>query len=93
MTESAPSGAASTVDPAEIEREKDVVAQEIAEAFDTPDDHVFEMVQTRVPRKFGLDSIRDVQVLCPMNRGALGCKNLNLELQKALRPNSGLLPR
>ena len=28
-------------------REKDVVAQEIAEAFDTPDDHVFEMVQTR----------------------------------------------
>ncbi|WP_156363164.1 pitrilysin family protein [Brevundimonas sp. Leaf168] len=36
-----------TLDPAEIEREKDVVAQEIAEAFDTPDDHVFEMVQTR----------------------------------------------
>ena len=35
------------LDPAEIEREKDVVAQEIAEAFDTPDDHVFEMVQTR----------------------------------------------
>lgn len=36
-----------TLDPAEVEREKDVVAQEIAEAFDTPDDHVFEMVQTR----------------------------------------------
>lgn len=36
-----------TLDPAEIEREKDVVAQEIAEAFDTPDDHVFEMAQTR----------------------------------------------
>ena len=34
------------LDPAEIEREKDVVAQEIAEAFDTPDDHVFEMAQT-----------------------------------------------
>lgn len=33
--------------PAEIEREKDVVGQEIAEAFDTPDDHVFEMAQTR----------------------------------------------
>ena len=30
----------------EIEREKDVVAQEIAEAFDTPDDHVFEMAQS-----------------------------------------------
>lgn len=35
-----------TLDVAEIEREKDVVAQEIAEAFDTPDDHVFEMAQT-----------------------------------------------
>lgn len=34
-----------TLAPAEIEREKDVVAQEIAEAFDTPDDHVFEMAQ------------------------------------------------
>lgn len=36
-----------TLDPAELEREKDVVAQEIAEAFDTPDDHVFEMAQSR----------------------------------------------
>ena len=36
-----------TLDPDEIEREKDVVAQEIAEAFDTPDDHVFEMAQTQ----------------------------------------------
>ncbi|MNU48025.1 Protease 3 precursor [compost metagenome] len=36
-----------TLDPVEIVREKDVVAQEIAEAFDTPDDHVFEMAQTR----------------------------------------------
>lgn len=36
-----------TLDEAEIVREKDVVAQEIAEAFDTPDDHVFEMAQTQ----------------------------------------------
>lgn len=34
-----------TLAPVEIEREKDVVAQEIAEAYDTPDDHVFEMAQ------------------------------------------------
>ena len=34
-------------DSDEVEREKDVVAQEIAEAFDTPDDHVFEMAQAR----------------------------------------------
>lgn len=35
------------LDPVELEREKDVVGQEIAEAFDTPDDHVFEMAQSR----------------------------------------------
>jgi predicted Zn-dependent peptidase len=35
------------LDPDELEREKDVVAQEIAEAFDTPDDHVFELAQGR----------------------------------------------
>lgn len=32
-----------TLDAAELEREKDVIAQEIAEAYDTPDDHVFEL--------------------------------------------------
>lgn len=34
-----------TLDADELEREKDVVAQEIAEAFDAPDDHVFELAQ------------------------------------------------
>lgn len=34
-----------TLDPEEIAREKDVVAQEIAEAHDTPDDHVFDLAQ------------------------------------------------
>lgn len=36
-----------TLLPEEIAREKDVVAQEIAEAFDTHDDHVFEMAQAQ----------------------------------------------
>ena len=38
------------------------------------------------PGRFGLDPIRDVQVLCPMNRGGLGARSLNLELQQALNP-------
>jgi ATP-dependent exoDNAse (exonuclease V) alpha subunit len=29
-----------------------------------------------------LDPIKDVQVLCPMNRGGLGARALNLELQR-----------
>lgn len=35
-----------TLDPEELEREKLVVGQEIAESEDTPDDHVFELAQT-----------------------------------------------
>ena len=36
--------------------------------------------------RFGLDPIRDVQVLCPMNRGGVGARSLNIELQAALNP-------
>ena len=44
------------------------------------------MVRDRIPKAFGLDAIRDVQVLCPMNRGGLGARSLNIELQQALNP-------
>ena len=36
-----------TLDAGELEREKDVIGQEIAEAFDTPDDRVFDLAQGR----------------------------------------------
>ncbi len=48
---------------------------------------VVEIVRDRIPRRFGLDPIRDIQVLCPMQRGALGARSLNADLQKALNPN------
>jgi len=38
------------------------------------------------PKRFGLDPIRDIQVLCPMNRGGVGARSLNIELQAALNP-------
>jgi exodeoxyribonuclease V alpha subunit len=44
------------------------------------------IVRERVPKRFGLDPIRDIQVLCPMNRGGLGARSLNIELQRALNP-------
>jgi exodeoxyribonuclease V alpha subunit len=44
------------------------------------------VVQHRIPHRFGFDPIRDVQVLCPMNRGGLGARSLNIELQKVLNP-------
>jgi hypothetical protein len=45
-----------------------------------------EIVRDRIPRRFGLDPVGDVQVLCPMQRGALGARALNANLQKALNP-------
>ena len=47
---------------------------------------ILELVRTRIPRRFGLDPIRDIQVLCPMNRGGIGARSLNVELQAALNP-------
>jgi exodeoxyribonuclease V alpha subunit len=44
------------------------------------------IVQERIPNRFGLNPIRDIQVLCPMNRGGLGARSLNIELQNALNP-------
>jgi exodeoxyribonuclease V alpha subunit len=44
------------------------------------------VVRERIPARFGLDPVRDVQVLCPMNRGGLGARALNLALQQALNP-------
>ena len=45
-----------------------------------------ELVKTRIPRRFGFNPIRDIQVLCPMNRGGVGARSLNIELQAALNP-------
>jgi exodeoxyribonuclease V alpha subunit len=47
---------------------------------------IIELVSNRIPRRFGLDPIRDVQVLCPMNRGGVGARSLNIELRAALNP-------
>ena len=47
---------------------------------------IIELVKTRIPRRFGFDAIRDIQVLCPMNRGSVGARSLNIELQAALNP-------
>ena len=47
---------------------------------------VLELVQKRIPGKFKLDPIRDIQVLSPMNRGSLGIRELNARLQEELNP-------
>ncbi len=44
------------------------------------------MVNERIPKRFNLSPITDIQVLTPMNQGLCGTKNLNLYLQKSLNP-------
>ena len=41
----------------------------------------------RIPKKFNLNPINDIQLLCPMQRGGIGARSLNTELQKVLNPN------
>ena len=48
---------------------------------------LIEVVTRRIPKRFGLDPVRDIQVLTPMNRGVLGARNLNHELQAVLNPS------
>ena len=47
---------------------------------------IVELVKTRIPKRFGLNPVHDIQVLCPMNRGGAGARSLNIELQTALNP-------
>jgi exodeoxyribonuclease V alpha subunit len=44
------------------------------------------LVEDRIPKGHHLDPIRDIQVLCPMNRGSIGVRELNSVLQGALNP-------
>ena len=43
-----------------------------------------QVVTKRIPNRFGLHPVKDVQVLTPMNRGGLGARSLNAELQSVL---------
>ena len=47
-----------------------------------------DVVKNRVPLKFKLDPLDDIQVLSPMYNGAVGVNNLNLLLQEALNPGA-----
>jgi len=52
-----------------------------------------EVVTERIPKRFGLDPIDDVQVLAPMHRGVVGAANLNEVLQRTLNPTGTSVTR
>ncbi|MBZ0186679.1 MAG: AAA family ATPase, partial [Candidatus Obscuribacterales bacterium] len=60
-----------------------------AETPEEISDKVLQVVCERIPKRFGLDPIKDVQVLTPMNRSGLGSRSINIELQKRLNTDGG----
>jgi len=50
---------------------------------------ILEMVCQRIPERYGLNPVRDVQVLTPMHKGEVGTSALNQLLQERLNPARG----
>jgi exodeoxyribonuclease V alpha subunit len=78
--------------PLKMERQEELTDFYFVPA-ETPEDigdKVLQIVCERIPKRFGFDPIKDVQVLTPMNRGGLGTRSLNIELQKRLNPDAGV---
>lgn len=47
-------------------------------------DYIVDLVSRRLPQKYNIDPVLDIQVLSPMHKGILGTINLNQALQSAL---------
>jgi exodeoxyribonuclease V alpha subunit len=48
---------------------------------------ILELTKERIPKRFNLDPVDDIQVLTPMHKGVVGADNLNTKLQKSLNPS------
>lgn len=56
-------------------------------------DTIQDLVTNRLPSRYELDPIRDIQVLSPMHRGTLGTKAINQLLQQSLNGKAKSLQR
>ncbi|NOQ19127.1 MAG: ATP-dependent RecD-like DNA helicase, partial [Desulfobacterales bacterium] len=54
---------------------------------------ILELTKTRIPRRFDLDPVDDIQVLTPMHKGIVGSGNLNMALQESLNPSQEMITR
>ncbi|MBN1850069.1 MAG: ATP-dependent RecD-like DNA helicase [Deltaproteobacteria bacterium] len=54
---------------------------------------ILELVSIRIPKRFHLDPIDEIQVLSPMHKGIVGTGNLNIRLQEILNPSETKLIR
>lgn len=49
---------------------------------------ILQLIRHRLPATYGLNPLRDIQVLSPMIKGTVGVENLNVQIQKLLNGNS-----
>jgi exodeoxyribonuclease V alpha subunit len=54
---------------------------------------ILELTKTRIPKRFDLDPVDDIQVLTPMHKGVVGSGNLNMALQESLNPSQEMITR
>ncbi|MCR4746913.1 MAG: ATP-dependent RecD-like DNA helicase [Clostridiales bacterium] len=47
---------------------------------------IIDLYRNRLPKAYGYDPVRDIQVLCPSRKGDAGTANLNRLLQEAVNP-------
>lgn len=72
-------------DPILNEKDKDfyfMTRQQPSQIVDT----IVELCKERLPNFYGVDSLKDIQVLTPMKKGEVGINALNKELQRVLNP-------
>ncbi len=54
---------------------------------------IIKLVRERIPQRFGLDAVDDIQVLTPMQKGSVGGAKMNAALQTALNPSTQEITR
>lgn len=75
----------------DLEKNTDKISDFYFIARDDPSeaaDLIVDLIKNHIPRRFGLDSINEIQLLAPMHKGAVGAENMNSRLQEALNPNA-----
>ncbi len=48
---------------------------------------ILHLIKQRLPAAYNYNPLKDIQILSPMQKGVVGARNLNVELQKALNGN------
>ena len=54
---------------------------------------IAKLVRDSIPKRFGMRPMKDIQILTPMQKGALGAQNLNATMQQALNPTGDQIER